>query len=160
MRTACHRLGRIAFGGVGAVLAVLVALSVLPPTAVTAGERVLTPEEMDVEFVRLWNENKFDELGDFYYAENALLMPPNHEPIRGRKNIVEELKGLRQTFGEFQTGVRPLQVVEAGDLTSIVNQGVLVQGGVRTVMHEAFERQADGSWKVIVDMPGFRDPQR
>ena len=160
MRTARHRLGRIPFGGVGAVLAVLVALSVFPPTTVTAGERVLTPEQMDVEFVRLFNENKLDELGDFYYAEDALFIPPNHEPIRGRKNIVEELKGIRQTFGEFQTGLRPLQVVEAGDLTSIVNQGATLQGGVRTVMHEAFQRQADGSWKVIVDMAGFRDPQR
>jgi ketosteroid isomerase-like protein len=160
VHTARHRLSRSAFGVVGAVGAVFVALSVLPPATVAADGRVLTPAEMDVEFVRLFNENRIDELGDFYYAPNALLMPPNHEPIRGREKIVEYLKGLRQTAGEFQTGVPPLQVVEAGDLTSVVNQGAFLQGGVRAVMHEAFQRQADGSWKVIVDMPGFRDPQR
>lgn len=155
VHTVRHRLSRIAFG-VGSVLAVLVALSVLPPTTVTAAERVLTPEEMNVEFIRLWNENKLDELGDLYYAENALFVPPNQEPIRGKKNIVEELKRLRPAVGEFQTGLEPIQVVETESLTSIVGNYALVQGGVRVVAHEAFQRQADASWKVIVDMPGFR----
>jgi ketosteroid isomerase-like protein len=150
---------RILSSTTGAVLAALVALSVLPPTTVTAEQRVLTPEEMDVEFVRLWNENKLDELGEFYYAENALLMPPNHEPIRGKKAIVEELKGLRQAFGEMCC-LRPMQVVQSEGLTSIGTNFASLQGGVRIVAHEAFQRQVDGSWKVIVDMVGFRDPQR
>jgi ketosteroid isomerase-like protein len=144
-----------------AVIAVLiVALIVLPSTTVTASERILTPEEMDVEYVRLWNENKFDELGDFYYAENAMFMPPNEEPIRGKPNIVERLKEVRQLFGEFQTGLRPLQVVETESMTSVVGNFAFLNGGIRLVSHEAFQRQPDGSWKAIVDMPGFRDPQR
>ena len=96
---------------------------------------------MDVEFVRLWNENKLDELGDLYYAEDALFMPPNHEPIRGKKNVVENLKGLRQVFGELQTGLSPLQVVESDGLTSIVGNYAFLHGGMRLVAHEAFQRQ-------------------
>ena len=87
-------------------------------------------------------------------------MPPNHEPIRGKKNVVENLKGLRQVFGELQTGLSPLQVVESDGLTSIVGNYAFLHGGMRLVAHEAFQRQTDGSWKVIVDMPGFHDPQR
>jgi ketosteroid isomerase-like protein len=144
-----------------AVIGVLiVAFCVLPATPGTAGPRVLTPGEMDVEFVRLWNEMKFDELGEFYYAENALFMPPNEEPVRGKHNIIERLKEVRQLFGEFQTGLQPLQVVETGDMASVVGNYAFVKGGVRLVTHEAFRRQADGGWKAIVDMPGFRDPQR
>ena len=142
-----------------AVLTALVALAVIPPTTVSAEQRVLTPEEMDVEFIRLFNENKLDKLGEFYYAENALLMSPNHEPIRGRKAIVEELKGVRQAFGEF-SGLRLMQVVESEGLTSIVASFATLHGGARIVTHEAFQRQVDGSWKVIADMVGFRDPQR
>ena len=138
----------------------IVALSVLPSTAVSASERVPSPEEMDVAYVKLWNENKLDELGDFYYAENAFFMPPNQEPIRGKQKIVERLKEIRQSFGAFQTGLRPLQVVETESMTSVVGTFAFLNGGIRIVTHETFQRQADGSWKVIVDMPGFRDPQR
>jgi ketosteroid isomerase-like protein len=144
-----------------AVIAVLIiALSVLPSTTVTASERILTPEEMDVEYVRLFNENKLDELGQFYYAENALFMPPNQEPIRGKQEIVERLKELRQVYGQFQTGLRPLQVVETERMASVVGNFAFLNGGIRIVSHETFQRQVDGSWKAIVDMPGFRDPQR
>jgi ketosteroid isomerase-like protein len=143
------------------VIAVLiVALSVLPSTPVTAATGAVTPEEMDVEFVRLWNENKLDELGAFYYAEDAIFMPPNAEPIRGRPQIVERLKELRRTFGEFQPGLRPLQVVETESMTSVVGNFAFLHGGVRIVTHETFQRQPDGSWRAIIDMPGFRDPQR
>ncbi|MCA1845742.1 MAG: hypothetical protein LC792_21615 [Actinobacteria bacterium] len=32
--------------------------------------------------VQLWNENKLDEMVAGHYTEDALLLPPNHEPIR------------------------------------------------------------------------------
>jgi hypothetical protein len=67
---------------------------------------------------------------------------------------------LRQVFGEFQTGLRPLQVVETESMTSLVGNFAFLNGGIRIVTHETFQRQTDGSWKAIVDMPGFRDPQR
>ena len=145
----------------GAVIAlVTVALSALPSATVIAGERVLSPEEMDIEYVQLWNENKLAELADFYYADNAIFMPPNQEPIRGRQKIVERLKEIRQSFGAFQPGLRPLQVVETENMASVVGNFAFLNGGIRIVTHETFQRQADGSWKAIVDMPGFRDPQR
>ena len=84
MHTARHRLTRVALGA-GAVLAAVIGLSVLPPTTVTAQQRVLTPEEMDVEFVRLWNENKLDELGDLYYAEDRSSCRPTTNRSGGRR---------------------------------------------------------------------------
>ena len=154
----CRRHARV-IASAGAVLIAFGALTVTP-TTVKAEGRILSAVEMDEEFVRLWNASKLDELVEFYYVDNAFLVPPNHEPIRGTKNISEFFKGIRPSIGELQTGLQHHQVVVTDDMTSVVGNYAAYNGGMRFTAHEAFERQADGTLKVIADMFGFRDPQR
>ena len=45
-------------------------------------------------------------------------------------------------------------------MTSVVGNYAAYNGGMRFTSHEAFQRQADGTLRVIVDMFGFRDPER
>lgn len=152
----CRRYARV-IASAGAVLIAFGAVTVTSTTVKAEAEgRILSAVEMDDEFVRLWNASKLDELVEFYYVDDAFVVPPNHDPIRGKKNIYEYFKGIRPSLGELQTGLQHHQVVVTDDMTSIVGNYAFYNGGMRINAHEAFVRQADGTWKVIADMFGMR----
>jgi ketosteroid isomerase-like protein len=153
----CRRYARV-IASAGAVLIASGTLLTITSTTVKAEAegRALTAVQMDDEFVRLWNANKLDELVEFYYADDAFAVPPNHDPIQGKKNIYEYFKGIRPMIGELQTGLKHHQVVVTDDMTSVVGNYAAYNGGMRINAHEAFVRQADGSLKVIADMFGPR----
>jgi ketosteroid isomerase-like protein len=140
----CRHYPRV-IASAGAVLIAFGTLTVTSTTVKAEAEgRILSAVEMDDEFVRLWNANKLDELVEFYYVDDAFVIPPNHDPVRGKKNIYEYFKGIRPMIGELQTGLQHHQVVVTED------------GAMRINAHEAFVRQADGTLKVIADMFGMR----
>ncbi|HEV3362734.1 MAG TPA: nuclear transport factor 2 family protein [Acidimicrobiia bacterium] len=150
----CRRYARV-IASAGAILIAFGALTVTT-TTVNAESRILTAVEMDDEFVRLWNANKLDELVEFYYVDDAVVVPPNHDPVRGKKNIHEYFKGIRPMIGELQTGLQHHQVVVTDDMTSVVGNYAAHNGHMRINAHEAFVRQADGTLKVVADMFGMR----
>ena len=47
----------------------------------------------------------------------------------------------------------------SGTVVSLVSQFSAYSGRVRVTAHELYERQADGSLKLAVDMFAFRDPK-
>ena len=112
---------------------------------------------MDRMFVQLFNERRFEELGQSYYADNAIAVPPNHEPVQGRAAIVEYFQKTRDAFGEIAV-MDPWQMAVSGDLVSVVGKYTGQSGRLRATSHELFERQPDGSLRCTVDMFGFRDP--
>lgn len=113
--------------------------------------------EMEQLFVHLYNERRFDELGAAYYAEDAIAVPPNHEPIRGRAAIVAYFRANRDGLGEATLG-SPLRGSASGDQVSLVGQVSAHGGQLRVSTHELYERQPDGSLRCTVDMFGFRGP--
>lgn len=114
---------------------------------------------MQQMFVELFNARDFDRLAVAYYALDAVLVPPNHEPIIGREGAIEYLRGARDTFGEIVTDT-PLRGSSDGHLVSMVGQYSAYGGQVRVTSHEVYERQPNGSLLATVDMFGFRDPLR
>ena len=125
-----------------------------------AAAMVAEAVRMDQMFIDLYNARKFEELGARYYAEDAIALPPNHEPIQGRAGIVEYFREARDSLGEAVFDPAPLRSSVSGDLVSIVVQYSGHQGQLRVVAHETFERQPDGSLNNIHDAFGFRDPLR
>jgi ketosteroid isomerase-like protein len=114
---------------------------------------------LDRAFVELFNARKWDELGTTYYAEDAIAVPPSHEPVRGRAAIIDYMRGARDAFGDIEVG--PAHKTSAsGNLVSIVGNYEGQHGAIRATSHELFERQPDGSLKCTIDMFGFRDPGR
>lgn len=124
-----------------------------------AAAMVAEAVRMQQRFIEQYNARKFDEMGAFW-AEDAIALPPNHEPIRGRAAIVEYFRELRDTFGEGELSGAPLASSVSGNLVAVVPQYSAHQGQLRVVAHELFERQPDGSLRCIQDMFGFRDPLR
>jgi ketosteroid isomerase-like protein len=149
-----------------AVAAMIAPLAARPDTAGAddhvrgAAEMITEALRLDQMFVELWNDRNFDELGRVYYVDDALLVPPNHEPIRGRDAIIKYFEGGRDAFGEIEMAPDPHAASASGNLVSILGKYSAHSGQVRTTNHELFERQPDGSLKVTVDMFGFRDPLR
>lgn len=109
-------------------------------------------------FNDVWNAQNFDEIGD-YYTDDSILVPPNHDIIKGRDAIVAYLKTLRPLFGELQGPFEPHSVVESGNVTAIMGNYVF-KNGVRVTSIGVFEKQADGRYKAKQDMIGLRDPLR
>jgi ketosteroid isomerase-like protein len=150
-------------------LAALVTGVIVSPTGTGSGtasagatdDDQMVAEGMRVQqkFVQFWNEKKFDELGALY-MEDAIAIPPNHEPIRGRAAIAEFYKGLRDVAGELEGGTETWRGTPSGNLVSVVGKYSVYSGRVRFTSHELFKRQPDGSLKYVVDMYGYRDPQQ
>lgn len=104
-----------------------------------------------------WNDRRWDELR-LLYAEDALLLLPNHEPIEGRDRIVDYLKSGRDFFGEIDDHSEWLRVKGSGNLATLAGEITTHSGRVRITYSDLWERQPDGSVAIAVSAVGF--PQR
>jgi ketosteroid isomerase-like protein len=114
--------------------------------------------EEGIEAVRerwpvLFNAGKMDELGDWFYAEDARALPPDAAPIQGRAEVVKFFRQLYESGDvSFELGV--IETVAEGSIGYLVGTYVFTSGGtsVNGVTHKAYRLQPDGSWKCVVDM--------
>lgn len=86
------------------------------------------------------------------YAEDAVVMPPNHPAVEGRAAIAE-------LFGSFppitDASFTDLTVEGAGDLAYVLGHYVLTFEGMGADTGKFIEirrRQADGSWPLVADI--------
>lgn len=108
-------------------------------------------EKLREAFVELWNEERLDEIGEAFYAEDALILPPGHEPVRGRDQIVDFLKEfLRQIGGKTEFGV--IETVTDVNLAYAAGTFAVPHLGLKGTTLETYRRLADGTWKCVVDM--------
>ena len=101
----------------------------------------------------LFNAGRMKELGEWFYAEDAVALPPGSEPVRGRANIAAFFKSVKES-GDVHFELAVLETVAEGDLGYLVGTYVFTSNGksVNGVTHEAYRRQRDGTWKCVVDM--------
>jgi len=104
----------------------------------------------------LWNAGKLDELVAQIYSDESVMLPPNHDPIRGRAAIREFLGPVRQELGEFSKDDMSCNPTASSTLVSMACEYNFRSGTLRFNAHEAWQRQADGSARNMVDMFGFR----
>jgi ketosteroid isomerase-like protein len=110
-------------------------------------------EAVRAQFPVLFNDGKFDELGEWFYAEDAVALPFGRDPIEGREAICSYFDDLWKNAGlRFDLDV--IQTVAGNDIGYLVGTYVAHTGddSVPGVTHEAYRRQSDGSWKCTVDM--------
>lgn len=94
---------------------------------------------------------------EVYYAPDAIVMPPNEEVIRGREAMAEWLA----TFPPMSTfEATQVQVDGAGDIAYVYGtyfMAIAMTEGEEPVPDEGkyleiWRRQADGGWKIIMDI--------
>jgi ketosteroid isomerase-like protein len=119
--------------------------------------RAMAADDLNLQktWVQFFNGRKWDELGGIY-EEDAIALPPNHEPIQGRAAIVEYFKSIRDAFDGVNCG-EPARVTVSGNLVSLAGANCSAYGGrMGFTYSELYERQADGSLRYRVDMFGMR----
>jgi ketosteroid isomerase-like protein len=103
-----------------------------------------------------YNDRKWDEFGALY-AEDAVMLPPNQEPIRGRAAIVDYVRGIRDVVGELGDTSEYVRVRSSGKLADLVGKFTAQSGRVHLIYQGLYERQPDGSVLMGVDHFAFRD---
>lgn len=102
-----------------------------------------------------------------FWADDAVLMPPGGPPVRGKAAIRAYVEAAQQVPG-FAISWEPLEVhvAESGDMAYMIEQNV-------TTVHDelgnpvvtygkgvtVWRRQADGSWKNVVDIWNEEPPR-
>jgi uncharacterized protein (TIGR02246 family) len=95
-----------------------------------------------------------------YWADDAVVMPPGQPPIKGKNAIREMILGTSKIPG-FKISWEPLavSVSENGDLAYLIEQNqITVNDSLGKPITEfnkgvtIWRKEADGSWKNIVDI--------
>ena len=120
------------------------------PSAPEAASRGAIEATVD-RYVAASNEGDAEALAELY-ADDALLLPPDHEPIHGREAIVEF---WRQGTDEGLE-VRPLRLEVNGDVAYMVGRYRLPPTEEEAADSGQYvlclKRQADGAWKLTADI--------
>ncbi len=98
------------------------------------------------------------------YSEDAVLLPPNSQMLRGREAIQQFWAGARQ-MGVREAALETVQVEESGDMAWEIGAYTLKiqpEGGQATTDRGKYtvvwKRQTDGSWKMAVDIWNTNSP--
>jgi ketosteroid isomerase-like protein len=125
--------------------------------ATAANDPFTDPVALHKHFVKIWNDQLWDEDLKFYSVD-ALYLPPNHEPIVGNDAVVEFMKMLRPLLGPVAEGLEPLKVARGQEIASVAGNYAFTTSGVRLTSNETYQRQPDGTWKDTIEAFGIRGP--
>lgn len=102
---------------------------------------------------KLFNARQMDELGAWFYAEDAIALPSGMGPVRGRQAIVDYFRSVRDS-GDVRFELQVIETHAEGDLGYLVGTYDFTRDGktVKGTTLETYRRQPDGSWKCVVDM--------
>ena len=101
----------------------------------------------------IYNESgDLTEYANLYYAEYAIVMPPNSDPIQGREAIIEFLS----IFPEMKVEFTEVDLYGAGDMAYLygkykLNFGDDIPADMGKYI-EIWRKQDDGSWKITHDI--------
>ena len=115
---------------------------------------ITDPKQTAAVFGRLFNTGDVPGLLALYEAD-ALLVTPDGQEVRGVAGIKSVLEAFLAMKATMKIEIRSCHV--QGDLASISNAWSLTGGGAppgfagKTI--EVLRRQADGSWRYIIDLP-------
>jgi ketosteroid isomerase-like protein len=113
---------------------------------------------MQEKIAEYWNARQWDRYAALY-EDDAIALPPNHEPIYGNTNIAAFYAGVRDVAGEIAGhGTYRATASGNGDLVAVVGNYSSYSGQLSYTTHEVWRRQPDGSLKMHIDMFGLRHP--
>ncbi len=133
-------------------------VSCMQPQADTAGLKK-TIDEFNAASIEAMTTNNSAKVAPFY-AEDAVSMPPNEGPVKGRENIMAWMKkmgdmGVKIKTAKFSTvesdaaGNVGYEVGEYEMTMEMAPMGEMADNGKYLAI---FKKQQDGSWKVHAEM--------
>ena len=128
-------------------------------TADTRSADEVTLKNLDADWSKAAGAKDLDKTAS-YYADDAMVLPPNMAAIHGRPGARGMWQGMFSVAG-FGGGWKSskVEVARSGDLGYVTGTYELSEsdpGGKPTTDKgkylEVWKKQADGSWKCIIDM--------
>jgi ketosteroid isomerase-like protein len=117
-------------------------------------QMVAEAKRVEIAIVTAYNDRKWDQLPPLF-AEDALLLAPNQEPVRGRDAVVAYYESLRDVVGEINEGWEFLRVKGNGTSASLTGLVTLGPGRIRLWYTDLYERQPDGTVQMAVNAFAF-----
>jgi len=117
---------------------------------------VAEAERSERAIVAAWNSRRWDDLAPLY-AQDVLLLVPNHEPVQGRDAAMDYFRSVRDVVGEIADDYEHLRVKDNGDSVGIAGVFSVESGHVRLWYTDLYERQPDGSMQIVVNAFAFRE---
>jgi ketosteroid isomerase-like protein len=103
-------------------------------------------------FVRLYNAGDLDGLVATCYTDDACLLPPHAPRVCGQLQIRQFFQDLHAA-GMGALSAETLELDVSGDLAYCLGMYTFgLPAVLRGTFLEVYRRQADGSWKMVVDM--------
>jgi len=117
-----------------------------------------TIRALDDEFMRHAATKDVNRLVDAFYAENAVVLPPNQPPVVGKAQIRAFVQGMIDG-GLTEIQLDSTDVSGSGDLAYSVGKYRLALRPAGSDLVEdkgkyvvVYRRQTDGSWRAIADI--------
>ena len=119
---------------------------------------------LDTEFMRTINAKDAGALVAAFYAQNAVMMPPNQPIVKGRKQIQVFFQGLID-HGLSRLQIRTTNIEGAGEfaygrgtyaLEITPSDGPAIHDAGKYVV--VYRRQRDRSWRAVVDIYNSDQP--
>jgi uncharacterized protein (TIGR02246 family) len=115
---------------------------------------ITDPKQTAAVFGRLYNAADAQGLLALYEAD-ALFVTPDGQEVRGLAGIKTVIEGFLAMKATMKIDIKSCHV--HGDIASICNSWTLTGGGAPPGFAgksiEVLRRQADGTWRYIIDLP-------
>ena len=141
-------------------LAVAITVAALGVTGIVQGQGKTEPvlNKMAAAWAAAYNAKDAAKLSSFY-TEDAVFMPPNQPPVKGRANIEAQFKReFQEGFTNLQlkpmeSAISGSQAFEAGTSTVTAPGGGTENGKYLVVL-----KQVGGDWKIAYDINNADQP--
>lgn len=125
-----------------------------PPSIKGAGADEKAVRDADAEWSKVAGAKDLDKTVS-YYADDAIVLPPNEPMVTSKDGIRNLWKGFLDSLQSISWNTTRVEVSKAGDMACTTGTYELtMQDGTkdRGKYCEVWEKKADGKWKVATDM--------
>jgi ketosteroid isomerase-like protein len=133
----------------------VVCVALLPVTlAFAAGADEKAVRDADEQWSKVAGAKDLDKTVSFY-ADNAIVLPPNQPAVTTKDGIRNLWKGFFESLTEISWKTTRVEMAKSGDMGYLIGTyEMTLKDGTKDKGKycEVWKKQADGKWKVSTDM--------